>query len=64
MFVESFQARCKGESEQVRDGKDDFGKAVRIGWMYIAFDGFIVKQTVNNISRFTLGTTDDSWVKK
>ncbi len=64
LFWKLFEARSKGQAEQMRNGKNDFRKAVRIGWVNVAFNDFVMKQTVNDIGGLAFGAADDGWVKQ
>lgn len=64
MFGKFFKSWREGKAEQMGDGENDFRKTVRIGRVNIAFDRFVMKQSVNNVSRFTFRTADDGRIEK
>lgn len=64
LVLKGLDARGKGHAQQVRDGKVDFGKAVRIGAVNRRLDHVVVQDAVHQVGRLALGGADGDGVKQ
>ena len=55
LAAQSFDPRCKLETQEVSYAKDDLRIAMRVGRMHVALDHVIVHQPIDDVGRFPFG---------